>query len=142
MKKAGVIASVVIILLVLLFLGLRNLSRKADASVESNVSYTPQDAIASSDKKLSKVVNEGILSFDSDIISTTGTISMKSLYLDGTQLICYIEVTLDDIEGTKVGYFCSYGVFKSLSNGLRVSVDYQRVSDSVFSVFSLSLLSD
>lgn len=142
MKKAGVIASIVVIILVLLFLGLRNLSRKADASVESTVSYTPQDALATSDRKLSKVVNEGILSFDSEIIRTTGTISMKSLYLDGTQLICYIEVTLDDIEGTKIGYFCSYSVFNSLDNGLRVSVDYQRVSDSVFSVFSLSLLSD
>ena len=70
---------------------------------------------------------------------TTGQVHNKLKYLDNSQVIYCIQVNAKIGEGNKlVSYYCGYNVFESVSEGDTVSLTYQIVSDTCYSVNTIS----
>lgn len=149
MKKAGVIAASVLFIVVLVILAVHNgLSNKkgggADYAPPPNTSSVQSSSQSSSpssyDIGMYVISNESLLDYSSPVIETQGTVSGKHCYLDGTQVVYLITITLDEINSSTVKYYCSYQVYNSVEKGTRLSVSYQKLTESSFSVYSVTAI--
>lgn len=79
------------------------------------------------------------LNYNSDVLSASGVVHDRVRYLENTQVVYCVKIVLSF--GTSqqlVNYYCGYDVYNSISEGDVVTVKYQQVSDSVFSVCNIA----
>ena len=144
MKKAGFVAFGVIlgiVLLILLFTGIKNNPKGGVSSttppVSSNTSAQSVQTVKY-DRGFYLVRDTSLLSYTAPILTVGGTVSEKCIYLDGNQIIYYLKISLDDLNSSSVNYYCTSEVYDSISEGTRLSVTYQKVTESAFSVCSVT----
>lgn len=106
---------------------------------ETTNSYSQQASANNNYTSLINIPTSTKMDYSGNIIQSQGVVSSLSKYLqDGQVIYC---VNLDIVMGTSktvVHYYCGYNVFSQLSVGDVVNVDYQQVSDTCFSVCTIS----
>ena len=94
---------------------------------------------SSSDNGFVSIPDSTSLDYSSNVTQAQGVVSSLSRYLqDGHVIYC---VNLDISIGTSttpVHYYCGYNVYKQISVGDILNVEYQQVSDNCFSVCTIS----
>lgn len=144
MKKAGVIvASAILILIIILLAVNKGISKKAEGGGESSPSPSvsvveSKSASKTYDVGMFRVVDASLLDYTVPVLETSGTVSDKQIYLDGNQIVYLVLITLDELNSSTVKYYCSYDVYKSVGVNTRLSVSYQKLTESAFSVCSVS----
>ena len=143
MKKAGVIAAVVLFVVVLILVAVHNGSsnKKEGGAVTvspSSTTTSPSTNTRGYDIGLFKIADTSLLDYTQPVIQTQGTISSKECLLDGTQVVYLLTITLDELNSSSVKYYCSYQVYSSVEKGTRVLVAYQKLTESSFSVYSVT----
>lgn len=144
MKKAGVIvASAILILIIILLAVNKGMSKKAEGGGASSPS--PSVSVVESkptsktyDVGMFRVVDASLLDYTVPVLETSGTVSDKQIYLDGNQIVYLVLITLDELNSSTVKYYCSYDVYKSVDVNTRLNVSYQKLTESAFSVCSVS----
>ena len=78
------------------------------------------------------------IDYSVDIQETSGSISGKKRFLLGEQVIYLLEISIGMENSVSVNYYCGYNVYDSVSIGDTVTVSYQKVSDTCYSVNTIS----
>lgn len=78
------------------------------------------------------------IDYSADIQETSGSISGKKRFLLGEQVIYLLEISIGMENSVSVNYYCGYNVYDSVSIGDTVTVSYQKVSDTCYSVNTIS----
>lgn len=161
-KTVGIIVALVLVILALIILGLSNIKlvKRNDSSVKQEVQTTQETTestvTSSSQSSESKSISTedvqankttGLINIPSDthmdysgkVTKSQGVVSSLSKYLqDGQVIYCIdLDITIGSNKNT-VHYYCGYNVFKQVKVGDVVSVEYQQVSDTCFSVCTIS----
>lgn len=117
-------------------------SQTQSTQVQSQEATNSQSQQASTDNSYTSLINipaNTRMDYSGKVTQAQGVVSSLSKYLqDGQVIYC---VNLDIVMGTSktvVHYYCGYNVFSQLSIGDIVNVDYQQVSDTCFSVCTIS----
>lgn len=91
------------------------------------------------------VPDKGLLEFNGDVDvsgaeqQTTGVVSEKKTYIDGSQIV-YL-VTIEATVGTEnklMDYFCTYSTFSSLNEGEMLNVTYKTGGSGTFFIMGIS----
>ena len=141
MKKAGIIAASVLFLVILLVLGVRNgltSSKEEGGAVSAPPSNTQSQQTRGHDIGMYKIVDSSLLDYSQPVIQTKGTVSDKQCYLDDTQIVYLLTITLDELNSSSVKYYCTYQVYSTVEEGTRLNVAYQKLTESSFSVFNVT----
>ena len=79
------------------------------------------------------------LSYSDNSLSADGNISNKSLYIEGSQILYCVKVSIV-VAGSNsvVDYFCTADTYNMLNIGDKVNVAYQYVNDEYISINSIS----
>lgn len=143
MKKAGIIAASVLFVVILIILAVHNgLGNKEEGGAvtvsPSNTTTSQTSSQRTYDIGMYKIVDTSLLDYSQPIIETKGTVTAKQCYLDGTQVVYLLTITLDEINSSNVKYYCSYQVYNSVEEGTRLSVTYQKLTESSFSIYNVT----
>lgn len=77
--------------------------------------------------------------YSGDVFESEGLISSKTRYLENGQLVYCLEIDAEIGDETRtVKYYCGYNTFNSVSKGDTVNVTYQVVSDTTYSVNTIT----
>lgn len=91
-----------------------------------------------SDVSLITVPNNTSVDYSGKIYEATGSVVKKTKYLCENQLVYLIQVEIPfGSDNMTVNYFCGYNVYNNVATGDVVTVNYQQVSDTCFSVNTL-----
>ena len=91
-----------------------------------------------SDVALITVPKSTSVDYSGKIYEATGSVVNKTKYLCDNQLVYLIQVEIPFGSDTMtVNYFCGYNVYNNVATGDVVTVNYQQVSDTCFSVNTL-----
>ena len=140
MKKAGVVAAICIFLLIILLLSLKGCG-KSEGGVKvapPSVSVESGSVSRGYDIGMLSIKDESLLDYSQPVISAKGTVTSKRSLLLGTQVVYLITITLDDLNSSSVSYFCTYQVYDSVDIRTRLNVSYQKLTESTFSVLSVT----
>lgn len=99
-----------------------------------------QESIYSSSGTSSFVVipDDMQINYNASIQTSQGTVSKLSRYLQNNQVVYCVEVSaVLGVSTTSVKYYCGYNTYRQLNVGDSVTVEYQQVSDTCFSVLTL-----
>lgn len=142
MKKAGVIAAVSLFVIVIILVAVYNGSTKKKEGGAVTVSPSNSQSTSTTtrgyDVGMYNIVDTSLLDYSQPIVETTGTVHSKQCLLDGTQVVYLLTITLDELNSSTVKYYCSYQVYSSVKEGTRLSVSYQKLTESSFSVYSVT----
>ena len=143
MKKAGVIAAVCLFVIVLILVAVHNGSsdRKEGGAVSVSPSSSTNVSSATTrgyDVGMYKITDSSLLDYTQPVIQTKGTVHTKQCLLDGTQVVYLLTITLDELNSSSVKYYCTYQVYNSVEEGTRLTVSYQKLTESSFSVYSVT----
>lgn len=142
-KTVGIIIAVALAVLALVLMGLSNLSfsKKSDVveqSTEAPNSPTEGVNTQRDSVSLQEVPSDTQIDYSGDITDVNGTIISKKEYLlDGQVLYC-LEISVGIQNEQSIHYFCGYNVYDSVSVGDSVLVSYQQVSDTCYSINTIS----
>lgn len=101
---------------------------------ETQVQETQQ-----SDSQFVSIPDSTSLDYSSSITQSQGVVSSLSRYLQDGQVIYCINLDISiGTSTTSVHYYCGYNVYKQISVGDILNVEYQQVSDNCFSVCTIS----
>ena len=101
---------------------------------ETQVQETQQ-----SDNQFVSIPDSTSLDYSSSITQSQGVVSSLSRYLQDGQVIYCINLDISiGTSTTSVHYYCGYNVYKQISVGDILNVEYQQVSDNCFSVCTIS----
>lgn len=79
------------------------------------------------------------LDYSSNVTQAQGVVSSLSRYLQDGQVIYCVNLDISiGTSTTPVHYYCGYNVYKQISVGEILNVEYQQVSDNCFSVCTIS----
>lgn len=79
------------------------------------------------------------LDYSSNTTQAQGVVSSLSRYLQDGQVIYCVNLDISiGTSTTQVHYYCGYNVYKQISVGDILNVEYQQVSDNCFSVCTIS----
>lgn len=79
------------------------------------------------------------IDYTGEVYQTSGQVHNKLKYLEGSQVIYCVQVNAKIGESNKlVNYYCGYNVFNSVTEGDTVSLTYQVVSNTCYSVNTIS----
>lgn len=160
MKQAGVVIAggFIVLALVLYFISNININKKPRQSnqvptqqtqqqpvqqtqqqpMQQTEAQPTQQPVSKSDVALVNVPNNTQVDYSGKIYEATGSVTNKSRYLTNNQLVYLIQVEIPfGSESMVVNYFCGYNVYNSVNSGDVVTVNYQQVSDTCFSVNTL-----
>jgi len=99
----------------------------------------PQQSQAHNDSQFVSIPDSTSLDYSSSITQSQGVVSSLSRYLQDGQVIYCINLDISiGTSTTSVHYYCGYNVYKQISVGDILNVEYQQVSDSCFSVCTIS----
>lgn len=143
MKKSGVIFASALLVIVIILLTVRNkISDKSEGGVvNAPPSSTSQSAVSNArsyDVGMYKIKDESLLDYSVPVLKSKGTVSEKVCLLDNTQVVYLLRITLNELNSSTVKFYCSYEVFNSVDIGTHVNVSYQKLTESSFSVYSVS----
>ncbi len=163
-KTAGFVIAGVLILIALLIYFLSNINiKKKDNNVSAvNTEVTTQvvtsvsttetpsttsttEAQQTSDTNVSDSSSVNMLLVDSDkldlnneVITSNGIITDKTYFLEGTQLINRLTISVGKDGTTEdMNYYCSYSVLSSVEVNDVVCVDYTMVSENCYTIVSV-----
>lgn len=78
------------------------------------------------------------INYNASIQTSQGTVSSLSRYLQNNQVVYCVEVNaVLGVSATSVKYYCGYNTYRQLNVGDSITVEYQQVSDTCFSVLTL-----
>ena len=78
------------------------------------------------------------INYNASIQTSQGTVSKLSRYLQNNQVVYCVEVSaVLGVSTTSVKYYCGYNTYRQLNVGDSITVEYQQVSDTCFSVLTL-----
>lgn len=159
MKQAGIVIAggFVVLALLLYILNNINFSKKPvpqqaynnEATQQQSSNTAPQEQPAQqaqvqtqptvkSDVSLITVPKDTTIDYSGKIYEATGMVTDKQKYLCDNQVVYLIKVDIQmGTNSMSANYFCGYNVFNSVSVGDVVTVNYQQVSDTCFSVNTL-----
>lgn len=143
MKKAGVIACTVILFVTLLILALANVFQGTGGAEKttppiSSETQTVSKPTSQYDKGFFYIRDASLIDYTVPKLTTMGTVSEKLLLLDEAQVVYQLKITLDELNSSSVNYYCTSQVYDSVEAGARVSVTYQKVTESAFSIYSVT----
>lgn len=99
----------------------------------------PQQSQAHNDSQFVSIPDSTSLDYSSSITQSQGVVSSLSRYLQDGQVIYCINLDISiGTSTTSVHYYCGYNVYKQISVGDILNVEYQQVSDNCFSVCTIS----
>lgn len=79
------------------------------------------------------------LDYSSNVTQAQGVVSSLSRYLQDGQVVYCVNLDISiGTSTTPVHYYCGYNVYKQISVGDILNVEYQQVSDNCFSVCTIS----
>ena len=94
---------------------------------------------SSSDNGLVSIPDSTSLDYSSNVTQAQGVVSSLSRYLQDGQVIYCVNLDISiGTSTTPVHYYCGYNVYKQISVGDILNVEYQQVSDNCFSVCTIS----
>lgn len=153
-KSVGAILAVCFVLVAIILLFFSNIHiKKKDTSVQQGSQQTVQNTVASTEAvqqsttqavqqqtqskgvSLTEVGSDIKMTYNENILETSGVITSKKIFLTGKQLVYCIDI---NVVGTAVSYYCNYGSYTSVSVGDTVNVKYQLVDDDYISVFEIA----
>ena len=111
--------------------------RKNPTTMDETTTVAPETSVTVPDK--------GLLEFNGDVDvsgaeqQTTGVVSEKKTYIDGSQIV-YL-VTIEATVGTEnklMDYFCTYSTFSSLNEGEMLNVTYKTGGSGTFFIMGIS----
>ena len=166
-KTVGIVVAIILAVLALVILGLSNihLVKKTDSTPkiqqeqtnqthqqqnqnttvtkESNTTEkdTPSNSTNqnSSGISLTNVPSSTYIDYSGKVISSQGVVQSLSRYLQDGQVIYCIDLSITiGTTSTSVKYYCGYNVYKQIKVGDILTVDYQQVSNTCFSVCTIS----
>lgn len=115
----------------------KNPTTKAETTTVAPETTAPETSVTVPDK--------GLLEFNGEIDvsgaeqQTTGVVSEKKTYIDGSQIV-YL-VTIEATVGTEnklMDYFCTYSTFSSLNEGEILNVTYKTGGSGTFFIMGIS----
>lgn len=158
-KTVGVVVAIILAVLALIILGLSNIhlvkkepvqqvkqveqeqQPAQDKDIEPTQPQVTQDEpkVSTSGNTLVEVPDSTYIDYSVKTIQSQGVVQSLSRYLqDGQVIYCInLDITMGKTS-TEVKYYCGYNVFKQVKVGDIVTVDYQQVSDTCFSVCTIS----
>lgn len=88
---------------------------------------------------MQELPNDVDADYTGDVYESDGTIKSKTKYLENSQVVYCLEIEANIGDKSKlIKYYCGYNTFDSVSTGDKVSVTYQVVSDTCYSVNTIS----
>ena len=94
---------------------------------------------SSSDNGFVSIPDSTSLDYSSNVTQAQGVVSSLSRYLQDGQVIYCVNLDISiGTSTTPVHYYCGYNVYKQISVGEILNVEYQQVSDNCFSVCTIS----
>ena len=150
-KVTGIVIAIVLVALALIVMALSSVRIKVkDTStnvttstkgeeVVTTVTTSPSTTVVTTvGDSLSPVNDESSFDYSAVDMNITGSVSSKVCYKQGSQLIYLVNISTGLSSDSSIKYYCAYSVYNSLQIGDRLSVTYKQVSDSVFSIISVS----
>lgn len=99
----------------------------------------PQQSQAHNDSQFVSIPDSTSLDYSSNTTQAQGVVSSLSRYLQDGQVIYCVNLDISiGTSTTPVHYYCGYNVYKQISVGDILNVEYQQVSDNCFSVCTIS----
>lgn len=94
---------------------------------------------SSSGTSLTNVPSSTYIDYSGSVVSSQGVVQNLSRYLQDGQVIYCIDLSITiGTTSTSVKYYCGYNVYKQVKVGDILTVDYQQVSETCFSVCTIS----
>lgn len=94
---------------------------------------------ASSSGGLKELPSDTVINYTGDVYTSTGKVHDKVKFLQNSQVIYCVKINVDIADKTKiVNYYCGYNVFDEVDVGDTVNVEYQVVSDTCYSVNTIT----
>lgn len=166
-KTVGIVVAIILAVLALVILGLSNirLVKKTDNTpkvhqeqtnntqpqqtqpqktqsttvIEENETSSSSTTQSSSGTSLTDVPSSTYIDYSGKVISSQGVVQSLYRYLQDGQVIYCIDISITiGTTSTSVKYYCGYNVYKQVKIGDILTVDYQQVSDTCFSVCTIS----
>lgn len=117
-----------------------------NGSGDSNVSEPEKivpdkeaEVVPPSDGKMTELPADTQIDYSGSLYETTGTVHNKIKYLEDSQVVYCIQVSAKIGDSSKlINYYCGYNVFSGVQEGDTVTVSYQVVSDTCYSVNTIS----
>ena len=144
LKSAGMLIAVSFVLLAIVLFAINSINAKPASKPQQQQGQQQtqpqaQTKPAKSDVSLIPVPSTTQVDYSGKIYEATGTVTSKSKYLCGNQVVYLIKVEIQmGGSAMNISYFCGYNVYNGVSNGDVVTVKYQQVSDACFSVNTIS----
>lgn len=142
-KQASLIIAGICILVALLFLGISKIHINT-GNVNANQQNIQKEANkisqeqTSTNKELKYVPDNTSIQYNSDVITSSGTVKEKSRYLMGNQLIYDIIVEIPTGTATEsMHYYCGKDAYDKVSKGTTVTVEYQVADNNYYSIKSI-----
>lgn len=116
-------------------------------SWEEQEAQQPETIIPDEDDEVVPPSSDGMMELPADtqvdysgsLYETQGTVHNKIKYLENSQVVYCVQINAKIGESSKlVNYYCGYNVYSSVEEGDTVSVSYQVVSDTCYSVNTIS----
>ena len=151
-KTVGIIVALGLVILALVILGLSNIKlvKKTNQSQiqqeqqVQNTGYTNTESTVDSQqpadsKSLLTIPSNTYMDYSSKVVQSQGVVTSLSKYLqDGQVIYCIdLDITMGTSKNT-VHYYCGYNVFKQVQVGDILNVEYQQVSETCYSVCTIS----
>lgn len=88
---------------------------------------------------MTELPNDVAVDYSGDLFESSGTIHNKIKYLENSQVVYCLELKANIGDRSKlIKYYCGYNTFNSVDEGDTVKVSYQVVSDTCYSVNTIS----
>lgn len=146
-KTVGAILAGIFIVVAIVLICMSNIHiKKKPASNTQTVQTTQNTSTTQASTEGSVVQNQNGVSlievgsdvkmtYNENILETSGVITSKKIFLDKKQLLYCIGI---NVVGNNINYYCNYGSYTSVSVGDQVTVKYQLVDDDYISVFEIT----
>lgn len=143
-KTVGVLIAVALVVIAIVLLGVRRFSinkkTNVDTNTSTNVNEQPVADISQpiGGTTLKEVPSDTVINYNGNVLENEGSIHNKVKYLLDGQVIYCLEISIGMQNTQSIHYFCGYNVYDSVSIGDVVTVSYQQVSDTCYSVNTIS----
>lgn len=146
-KTVGVVVALALVIIAFILLSLSSISlvkkednnnnrtTRVETQTQSNTKVQNNTSVTS----LTNIPPSTYMDYSNPIVSSQGVVSKLSKYLQDGQVIYCIDLSISlGVSSTTVHYYCGYNTFSQVSVGDVLTVDYQQVSETCFSVCTIS----
>lgn len=124
-----------IIFIILIVINSIKIQPKQQVQTTINKSSSTTQVTKNNGVNLMEVPEGTNIDYNGAIYTATGTVSNKKAYLQGTQVVYCIDISLQVGASTQiVKHYCNYNVYNQIAVGTLLTVQYQQVSQTCLSV--------